>query len=224
TAGWMGAGADRGGFYGRDGKRKKRVKQRSLREGEAETAAFSAVRLEEAGDLALAKERWQELEKYKDQSDTDLRPWGLLAVKRMQELREADHKEGELAKQVKEATYQDQEANPGAALEHAAVRATRAERFEDLALALEQWQSLKERLPPDTDQRVWRLLAAKKVHELNPNVPRGPELKKHRRELVQAKLDEAASLQRKDPFEAKALCRDIIALYEKTTDLDLKRL
>jgi hypothetical protein len=192
--------------------------------GEAETTAQNAVYSEEAGDLASAAVRWESLLKHKNETDEELRPWGLLAEKRLKELQEVDQREQQLREQAAQARHQAEELAAGDANESISVFATRAEMFGDYTLALERWKILRSSSGSETNARVLRMLAARKVPELDQKVPRGADLAERRRAQIKEQLDTAASLKREKPAEAQAICRDIMFLYGRAGDPEMRPL
>ncbi len=192
-------------------------------EDEAEQAAFAAVQAEEAGEWTQARAHWHALDKYKDIKDykdskaMDLHAWSLVADKRLREIQEADDLGKQLQTRLLQMRTQETEIKFGANEDGRALRATLAEMFGDVALALDGWQELK-----NAPQHVWVLLATKKVHDLRPDAPRGPAEKKMRHELVKRKLTEAAADAEMDKrFEARLICRDLIALYAANSDPEI---
>jgi serine/threonine-protein kinase len=189
----------------------------------AETTARAALRQEEEGDLDAAAERWQQLAKYLDSNDTDQRPWGLLADKRLRDLQQAKTLERQIKEEIRHARSGDGEFNPGSEAERRAGMANHAEVFGDLALALDYWQKLKVAYQNDHDRLSWFLLAAKKTRELRDKVSPGVSKEKARRDLVEDKLAEAEHMRSK-PEQARIIYRDIVLLYEKSTDDELVNL
>jgi hypothetical protein len=188
---------------------------------EAERLAQAAVQFEEAGELDDALRRWQDLEKLKETTDADQRLWGLLASKRLRDLRAVDDLERQWRDRIEHAHLEIQGPKLETETEEQVATATRAELFGDTALALDHWSKLKTLYKKDLTQRTWLLLAAKKVRVLTRQVPRGSEEQQARRELVQKKLHQARKEDRIG--EAQALCRDIIFLYEKTEDPEVSK-
>jgi len=186
-------------------------------EDDAEQAAFAAVHAEEAGEWNQAREQWQVLNKYKGDPNADLHAWSLVAAKRIREIQEAEDLDKQLQTRLLQMRAQEVEIKFGADEDGQALRATLAEMFGDFALALEGWQRLKT-APP----HVWMLLAAKKVHDMQADAPRGPAAKKARQELLERKLTEAArDAKMGKPFEARLICRDLIALYTANSDPEI---
>jgi serine/threonine-protein kinase len=192
-------------------------------EDEAEQAAFAAVHAEEAGEWTQARAHWHALDQYKDIKDyqdskaVDLHAWSLVADKRLREIQEAEDLGKQLQTRLLQLRTQEPEIKFGASQDGQALRATLAEMFGDFAVALDGWQGLK-----TTPQHVWVLLATKKVHDLRPDAPRGPAEKKARHELIQQKLAEAATdIEMGKQFEARTICRDLIALYATNSDPEI---
>jgi serine/threonine-protein kinase len=200
-----------------------RLRMQMSPDDEAERLAYSAVKFEEAGDLDGALHRWQDLEKLKDAADADQRLWGLLAGKRMRDLRDVDDREKHWRDRVEQARLGIQELKPDTETDGWIATALRAEMFGDAALALKNWRKLKDTYHKDLAQRTWLLLAAKKVRVLAEQAPRGSEEQQVRRELVQKKIEQAESLKGDKIGEARALCRDILSLYDKTDDPEVNK-
>jgi hypothetical protein len=178
------------------------------------------LRFEEAGDLDDARTRWRELEKHKDAAEAEQRLWSLLASKRLRELQAVDDREDQWRSRIERERMEAHEPKYDNEAEERVARAIRAEMFGDPGLALEYWRTLKATYDKDLAQRTWLLLAAQKVRALTVQAPRGSEGKKVRRELLQQKLDQAAKEDRIG--EAKAVCRDIIFLYDKSDDDEVR--
>jgi serine/threonine-protein kinase len=193
-------------------------------DGEAEQAAFAATKQEEAGYLDDAVQRWQSLEKARDAGDADQRIWGLLASKRIREIRDAEVREKQWREKVDQDRYGARELKPETDAERWTAQALRAEAFGDTALALEVWEHSKEMLLKNPSQRPWFLLAARRIRDLRPLTPRGPDVLAFRLELIEQQLSKARGLKRDKAFEGQALCRDIITLYGKSTDVDVRAL
>jgi serine/threonine-protein kinase len=214
--------ADQADVHWRERQLQNRMRLGVKPENEAESTAHNAVRAEEAGELSSAMARWESLLRYKDEKEGELRPWGLLAAKRLKEINDAEQQEQQLRELVAQLRRRaDTKAADGADV--FAVAAIRAEMFGDHALALERWKALKTGAPGDSD-RALRLLALRKAAELDQKVPRGVDIQEKRRGHVKEKLDAAAELQKENGQEAQAICRDIIALYERAGDAELRPL
>jgi eukaryotic-like serine/threonine-protein kinase len=183
---------------------------------EAEKKAVSAVRHEEAGDVAGARERWQALLLFKELKDPENRPWGLLAEKRLADLNSMEQQLRELQQRVELARNQQKEFEPADEREAQAARALRFEVFGDFARAKEIWGSLPGR-QSESGPRAWILMAAAKIRELTPKADAEENLKGV--SLVRQRLKEAAALKTKEPAKASLIYRDIVFLYEKNSEL-----
>jgi hypothetical protein len=193
-----------------------RMKMKFEPDDEAERKAFAAVRREESGDLAAARERWQDLVDLKDSNDGDARPWGLVAEKRLADIQQVDERLADLKTRVEQARRGEKEFEP---INHREARAGRALRFElfgDLVRAKEEWSGLKS-TEVDAGQRWWFLLAASKIAELTPKVESDSKLKGVN--LVRQRLKEAAALKDKDPAQSAIICRDVVFLYENDSEM-----
>jgi predicted Ser/Thr protein kinase len=210
-------------------------------EGDAETQARQALHCEEGGDWSGVTEHWDQVVKLKANTDPDLRVWGLLAEIRLQDLATAAAFERELLNQV--PTYslnldvfkaiRSQHANDAAAAPpgvdlgaplQQAHKAVRYELFGDPAAARASWRELKERCEKDPEQRIWFLLAAKRLHDLSVRVPATTkeEEAKARLQRIKDALDEARKLaadkQPQDYLLARRICGDILDLYQHYPD------
>ena len=149
-----------------------------------------------------------------------MRPWGLIAEKRLHDIFQSEQREQQLRDELKRLRTASRIAADEA--DSPAMYAIRAEVFGDVALALEQWMKLKNPPGSDSEGRVFRLLAARKVLELGQKVPRGKDVGTTRMETIKQKLDTAAALANDKPAEARAICRDVVALYGPAGDPDLR--
>jgi hypothetical protein len=212
----MVAWADQTDLALRERQLRTRMKKGFQPDDEAETKAFAAVRREEAGDLASARERWQALLPLKDTDDADSRPWGLVAEKRLVDLDTVKQRLEDLQTRVEQARRGEKEFEP---INHREARAGRALRFQlfgDFVKAKEEWSTLKS-AEADAAERIWFLLSASQAAELAPKVdadihPKGIT-------LVRQKLKEAAGLKDKQPAQAAVIYRDVIFLYEKDSEM-----
>jgi eukaryotic-like serine/threonine-protein kinase len=186
-------------------------------EGEEEQRAFAAVRNEDAGDLTAARERWQKLLPLKEADDRDERVWGLLAEKRIRELDGVDDRAKELRDKLDEARRSGQELMMEDKKEEQAARALHFEVFGDIAKALDLWKTLRDISKPDSDRRQWFLLAVKKVNELTPKASLEENLTGLK--LVRERLSEAEALRNDKPLEAAMICRDVLLLYGKNSEM-----
>lgn len=191
----------------------KRMKMQMTAENDAEAKAHAAVRFEEAGDLTSARKDWQELEKYKSEKNPELRPWGLLAVQRIIKLNEVDDLDRQLNQVVEPARVRGEEVKIDREPEKRAALALHFELFGDYATALNRWRNIKESTQTNSDQRPWFLLAARKTKEMQEKD------KKPAKELIQQQLESASMLGPEKTREAVLICRDVITLYGKDSDL-----
>jgi serine/threonine-protein kinase len=194
-------------------------------EGEHESTARAALQAEDKGDLTAAREHWQALAQGRDSRDEARRPWGLLGANRLRDLDEVDQLEAQLKGRVRDVRRGSAAGPAGGDTERQALLATRAQMFGDATLARDKWRDLQERYQKDAEHRTWFLLAAKKGRELRSQATDDREAAaKKRRELVKEKLKQANERAETDPFEARALCRDIQALYADDPDGELGQL
>jgi serine/threonine-protein kinase len=191
-------------------------------EGPAEPIAFVAQRFEEEGNLEAAMERWRELERGKDAKEGEERIWSLLAGKRLKQLEEVEQKEKEIRGRMEDARQKARDWKPESTLVRRVGEALQAESFGDLSLTRDRWEQLKNENTKDKTQRVWGLLATKKLSYLQVKAPRlEPEIEQQvRRDLVQAQLSAALTARETGNLrQARYLLQDIVELYR---DLHLK--
>jgi serine/threonine-protein kinase len=213
----MAAWADQTDLALRERQLRTRMKRGIQPDDEAERKAFAAVRREEAGELATARERWQSLVSLKESTDADIRPWGLVAEKRLADLDAMDRQVQDFQALVVKWRAGEKEFEP---VNHRQARAARALRFElfgDLVRAKEEWGTLKS-VEGEADDRWLFLFAASKVAELTPKVeaetlPKGVS-------LIRQKLKEATALKAKEPDKAALICRDVVFLYDKDSEME----
>ncbi|HZT82282.1 MAG TPA: serine/threonine-protein kinase, partial [Gemmataceae bacterium] len=208
-----------------------RIRERQLRnryrrnlqpEDEASKAGYAALQAEEAGDLALAKEKWQSLLKYKEFADPDRHAWGALADKRLAELAAVDERLRRLVEALNKARLEGADFKGADEDEQLAARAAHYELFGDPAGAVRRWQDLKQKHEKASEEgRTWLLLASQRLHELRPKAPPAAEEKAARLELVKRRLAEAGKL---NAEAAQVICRDVVALYRDTADPELAAL
>jgi serine/threonine-protein kinase len=196
---------------------RKRMQMGFQPDDEVEAKAFAAIRREETGELADARERWQALLPLQDATDAETRPWGLVAKKRLADLASVDQRLEDLKNRVEQARKGEQEFSPTNEREMRAGKALRYELFGDYVKAKEGWNRLKT-AEAEAGERTWFLLAASKVLDLTPKVdadahPKGLI-------LVRQKLKEAGALKEKEPTKSALICRDIIFLYEGDSEME----
>jgi serine/threonine-protein kinase len=212
----MTAWADQTDLALRERQLRTRMKRGLQPDDEAERKAFAAVRREEAGDLVTARERWQSLVSLKESTDTEVRPWGLLAEKRLADLDEVDRQLEDFQSQVVKWRAGEREFEPANHRQARAAQALRFELFGDLVKAKEEWSILKS-AEGEPEERWIFLVAASKVAELTPKIeadtfPKGVT-------LIRQRLKEAAALKAKEPDKAALICRDVVFLYEKDSEM-----
>ena len=194
-------------------------------EGEAETAARRALSSEEAGDWNAAREQWKEIAKLQGDTDADQRVWGLLAVKRIEDLDKAQQLEQQLTRQAA-LSGAVEESKPDADLERQALRAFRYQTFGDSAAARATWQALKARCEPNTTQLPWCLLAAKQLQEIKSStVIIGKEDEsKPRLQLIQGLFEKARALSTmpEGSQPARQICAEMVDLYQDSPDPAIK--
>jgi serine/threonine-protein kinase len=194
-----------------------RMKMGFQPDDDEERKAFAAVKREESGDLAEARDRWQDLLPLQESTDAETRPWGLVAKKRLDDLDGVNHRLEDLKARVELARQGEKNFEPINHKENRAARALRFELFGDFAKAKETWSRLKT-AEAEAGERSWFLLAASRVMELTPKVdadvlPKGLN-------LVRLKLKEVNGLKEKDPAKSALICRDIVFLYDEDSELE----
>jgi hypothetical protein len=216
-------------------------------EGKAESQARRALRGEEVGDWGAANEHWKEAAKFKADVDPDLRLWGLVAQKRIDDLATAAVLEQELPELLREHSFNRdllkskalavrsaQEFRPDWEMVEQAVKASRYELFGDLSAARANWQTLRDRCEKEMEQRPLFLLAAKRLQEPRMRARATKEEENRvRLQCIKHHLDESRKLVTEKPLEhreAGLICAEILDLYHHFPDFrddpnpDLKQL
>ncbi len=194
-----------------------RMKMGFQPDDEMERKAFAAVKQEETGDLAEARDRWQALLPLQSESDPEARPWGLVAKKRLGDLDNVESLLENLKAKVELARQGEKELEPVHHREMRSARALRYELFGDFVKAKENWSRLKT-AEAEAGDRSWFLLAASRVMELTPKVdsddhPKGLN-------LVRLKLKEASESKDKDSAKSAVICRDVVFLYDGESEME----
>ncbi|HEY7269256.1 MAG TPA: hypothetical protein VH951_05475, partial [Dehalococcoidia bacterium] len=189
-------------------------------EGAGEDKPFDATLDEDAGNLDKARKLWQETK------EGGSRRWGLVADNHLHMLKEVENRDKdfeEIHKAMGEfATEPDLEST-----EKEAFLAWRAEHIGDRRLALSRFQGLKKDFAKEPTLSPWYLYAASKSKKLDNNLDKEPQEKSAAVDHVKDKFETEAkksSEDKKDLPKVRALCLDIIALYEKDEDKTLKAL
>lgn len=197
----------------------KRLAMHFTAEGEGETTARAALHAEKLGDLSVARQRWQSLVKYRDSTDEDERPWGVVAIKRLAVLAEVEKLDLTLYNDLETARDRGVEFQPENEAERKAVLAKRYEMFGDLPLANVHWEKVRDLYRDDADQRLWFLLAAQKVFDGKNKPGLGDaEAAQKRLDLIQKVLDQSQKLADIKPDKVRGLLREILTLYGDNTD------
>jgi hypothetical protein len=144
---------------------------------EPEGIAREAIRNENEGKFTEARKEWEKNLSWKD-STTESRPWGLLADKRMKELDRVEAREQELRKAVEQAVKEGKTYTPEGDAERLAAAAMTEEVKENFKAARQFWLDMREKYTRDRNkqnysQRVWYLLAAKRVREVDALLAKG---------------------------------------------------
>lgn len=213
----MVAWADQMDLTLRERQLRKRMQMGFQPDDEVESKAFAAVRKEEAGELNAARSRWQELAPLKEATDSETRPWGLVAEKRLGDLDAVEQHLQDIQTRVEQARQGEKEFEPVNHREMQAAKALRFELFGDFVKAKEGWSRLKS-AEAEAGERWWFLTAASKVAELTPKVESDTHAKGVN--LIRIKLRDATELKKKEPGRAGAIYRDIVFLYEGDSDME----
>jgi serine/threonine-protein kinase len=187
-------------------------------DGPSEQRARDALDHEERGNLVQARETWEGLLKHKDDRESPDRPWGLLAEKRLEDLKAADKIEEGARRALDEAHAAGQLFKPGTPAERLVSEALRYEDLKDLSLARRRWLELRRTFDKDMEQHGWALLAAKRAEHLKSKVPQDDEEVQKRVAALSEALEEAKMLK---PSKAKIVYLEIIDLYEKDQEKEV---
>jgi eukaryotic-like serine/threonine-protein kinase len=201
-----------------------------------ERSARAALNREESGELDAAREAWSELTPLKDRTEPDEQVWGLLAQDRIGAIDSLPAFQERLQNRAGEAREQGASFRPASESEGGAIKAIRFQTFGDRVAAGERWQFVRLQTARNNRNLPWYLrnhdvlplylLASRKAAELKVRNPKSEdELKEERRSLVKTRLAqvqnppaEAGSL----PLPPKAVCQDIVALYQDDSDPIIK--
>jgi serine/threonine-protein kinase len=199
-------------------------------QGPMEEKAFKAAKAEDSGDLARAHQLWEEIGK-----EEGRHRWGLVAERRLREPELIDAAEKALVSIIptdsNDTGRRGQEPKRESPAAQAALLALRAEHLGDLldkptpgdlALALQRFKELKKETASDPAQRIWYLVAAKKIKELDAQINPKDDPQEHREKLVRQILAEAADYtKRRDSLvRARAMCMNVLAVYGQDTRME----
>jgi serine/threonine-protein kinase len=134
------------------------------KEKEADAKARSALTLEEQGRLDTAAQEWRELSFYKKKEDPDLRCWGLLADKRLEDIRAVFTLYDKLIDKASIERISAKKDEGKNSPERIALDAIHEEKT-DMAAAHKNWEDLKKLTKEDAQNRVYFLLAARRAVE-----------------------------------------------------------
>jgi serine/threonine-protein kinase len=200
-------------------------------EDDGEKLGYQALKHENEGELDEARGDWKEMaEKFKDAGDPDAAAYAWLARKKLADLeKNLPFNEQRLQRALDQAhALQPPEHKPEfGPVERECFEALRFERFGDLPAARDRWEKVRDDNLKELDARPWVLLAAAHARGLKARAESGKEKEKEFRvKLLTDKLAEATRLARSnpDPHDLRtvlSICRDIIALYEKSPDPDV---
>lgn len=133
-------------------------------ESKEEEEARNAVNYENIGNLEDATRTWSKLSKYKASTNEELRIWGLLAVRKVKEIREAEQQSQKLMKKLDEALKAKEEPKADSDAEKEALEAARLQAAKEKK-ANAAWKSLRDKWEKEEDLRTWYLVAAKGMWE-----------------------------------------------------------
>lgn len=203
-----------------------RMRRKFDPENDTERAAMFAVRREDDGDLEALEKAWANVRQRANTGSEDDRVWGLLAERRLTELKQLDTRDVELKKRVQEARLAARKFETADDMERDAAEAIRYELFGDEAAALGRWLVIDKKSAKEPDLRSWHLLALKKIAALrnkllgpNKEVPSPDEVKAWRVRLVQDRITQAQKLPAIRETEAQAIYRDVVTLYGDNPEL-----
>ena len=138
-----------------------------LGKNSAEKEVRQALNDEEEGKLAVAASIWNNLASNKDSKEDDSRSWALVAEKRLREIRFAETLYQDLKGKNQKTTATKMERYPDPKTkEEFAMNAIRDE-DEGKTTVKERWDALKQFCGEEDDLRVWRLLAQKRIFEID---------------------------------------------------------
>ena len=187
-------------------------------DNDAEKHARRAMELEDLGELKIADERWQEVEK---QNERNL---ALLARTHRAEIAAADEHEVRLKSKLQEARNLLDPFVPAPGPEALAAAAISFEYFGDPGRARARWIELLVAQGEEKKKaKSWVLLARRKQRELKDKVPPGPEELTKRLEMLDLKQAELPQLLKDRPRAAAFLCQEILGLYGEDPDPDVKQ-
>jgi serine/threonine-protein kinase len=193
-------------------------------ETDEEKLALRAASVQDDGDLDTALKLWQDLERNKNDKDLEKRSWGVLAVRKQQEVKQEQKLlvqcEQQLSQVLDHIRLTGQEPKGINDAEQRALRALRYEQFQDILLARQDWYWVKQKFDKNPGLRSLILLSVKKLKDLRAEPVSEQEEKDGRKKHVQKVLAEATRLaDAGKKKEAQVYCRDIVTLYAKDEDL-----
>jgi eukaryotic-like serine/threonine-protein kinase len=198
-----------------------RLKRRNLAAFDKGEGIFrTALEREEAGELSEARKIWQELEVLEDPESDDIHAYHLLARERIRAIDQAVAKEKELDDLAKQMRSAESQADSEEQLERVATDALRYELFGDLGMARLRWAQLRASTEKRWDKHSWTLVAYKRFQPLKDKKLDDEE----RVQLVKTKLDEATVIATERQREARALLKEIVALYREDHSKELENL
>lgn len=189
-------------------------------QNEFEEVAFEAAKKEDDGRMVEAAEEWQKLcDLYAEKKM--YRAWYLLAQSRLDIINYLTKLERDFLTKLQESHTIREEATINGEQQERVYRALRLEYFGDVFAALHAWENLKEDLTEKPKERVWYLLAAKKVPLLDGKTKKLTEVQSESRfqkDLIEAQL-KRAEVPGIRKVQALGICMDIMALYGDNEEL-----
>jgi serine/threonine-protein kinase len=186
-----------------------------------EKTAFKAVDDEDGGDVSGARTRWQKL-----QADGP-HPWQVTAGRHLRDLDALQEEEGKLARLHQQVRDTGLDRQPEGEVRQAAFRAWRYQKLGDLVRAKRAFDEVAELAGDEPPQHLWRLFAAQHGKQVRERLEeRKAEGKKvESAAVVKDRLAAAEALFQETKYpDARAVCLDLLALYEGTDDEEVKAL
>ncbi len=203
-------------------------KIKSKPEGEIEKLAFQAIEKEDQGEIEGAALDWKKIEsKIEDSGSKEMAVYSWVAQKKLADLAAMparwDQKLAETLDYEHALKQAGPKPDPGV-VEQLCVDAMRFEQFGDLPEARRMWEAIRDQHLKTLDDRGWAILAAVHAKVLKGVAITGAEKEREFRALLLAdRLAEAEAIPRsadpKDRRRALSICRDLVALYGKDTEL-----
>jgi hypothetical protein len=133
-----------------------------------DTVACNALKYENEGKLAEARELWEKLDGFKSEKNREKRALGLLAESKLKTISKVDDREASLIGKLALAEKNKEGPQSEGEAERQALKALKLEQEKEPARARDAWDALRRQTEVDSeridpDRRVWYLLALKKL-------------------------------------------------------------